>query len=157
MLRLVALVRTTWRNIPEDGILHGHRRENLKSYKFLTDQLDSAYFGHDVFSCLLLLLSSSRTVCRPTTMSCYNCTQQHCRPGFPLRISRQIIFLVWLLSPKPTPRNPGGSMFFSQGPLCTVTVAHSEAYGNAWLSPLPMAWTCMHKTWQDRMTFPVSW
>jgi hypothetical protein len=27
------LTRTTWRNIPEDGILHGHRRENLKSYK----------------------------------------------------------------------------------------------------------------------------
>jgi hypothetical protein len=22
-----------WRNIPEDGILHSHRRENLKSYK----------------------------------------------------------------------------------------------------------------------------
>jgi hypothetical protein len=24
--------RATWRNIPEDGILHSHRRENLKSY-----------------------------------------------------------------------------------------------------------------------------
>jgi hypothetical protein len=35
MLRRVDLVRTdvTWRNIPEDGILHSHRRENLKSYK----------------------------------------------------------------------------------------------------------------------------
>jgi hypothetical protein len=49
MLRRVALVRTdaseeissfatsvltraTWRNIPEDAILHSHRRENLKSY-----------------------------------------------------------------------------------------------------------------------------
>jgi hypothetical protein len=31
----VALVRTraTGRNIPEDTILHSHRRENLKSYK----------------------------------------------------------------------------------------------------------------------------
>jgi hypothetical protein len=26
------LTRVTWRNIPEDGILHSHRRENLKSY-----------------------------------------------------------------------------------------------------------------------------
>jgi hypothetical protein len=24
--------RATWRNIPEDGLLHSHRRENLKSY-----------------------------------------------------------------------------------------------------------------------------
>jgi hypothetical protein len=27
-----ALARTTRRHIPEDGILHSHRRENLKSY-----------------------------------------------------------------------------------------------------------------------------
>jgi hypothetical protein len=27
------LTRTTHRNIPEDTILHSHRRENLKSYK----------------------------------------------------------------------------------------------------------------------------
>jgi hypothetical protein len=26
------LTRTTWHNIPEDTILHSHRRENLKSY-----------------------------------------------------------------------------------------------------------------------------
>jgi hypothetical protein len=26
------LTRATWRNIPENGILHSHRRENLKSY-----------------------------------------------------------------------------------------------------------------------------
>jgi hypothetical protein len=26
------LTRTTWHNIPEDAILHSHRRENLKSY-----------------------------------------------------------------------------------------------------------------------------
>jgi hypothetical protein len=25
------LTRATWRNIPEDAILHSHRRENLKS------------------------------------------------------------------------------------------------------------------------------
>jgi hypothetical protein len=28
--------RATWRNIPEDAILHSHRRQNLKSYKFGT-------------------------------------------------------------------------------------------------------------------------
>jgi hypothetical protein len=27
------LTRATWRNIPEDDILHSHRRENLKSYR----------------------------------------------------------------------------------------------------------------------------
>jgi hypothetical protein len=30
------LTRTTQCNIPEDGILHSHRRENLKSYIALT-------------------------------------------------------------------------------------------------------------------------
>jgi hypothetical protein len=29
------LTRATWRNIPEDTILHNHRRENLKSYETL--------------------------------------------------------------------------------------------------------------------------
>jgi hypothetical protein len=29
------LTRATWRNIPEDTILHSHRRENLKSYIYL--------------------------------------------------------------------------------------------------------------------------
>jgi hypothetical protein len=26
------LTRATWRNVPEDAILHSHRRENLKFY-----------------------------------------------------------------------------------------------------------------------------
>jgi hypothetical protein len=30
------LTRATRRNLPEDGILHSHRRENLKSYITLT-------------------------------------------------------------------------------------------------------------------------
>jgi hypothetical protein len=30
------LTKATWRNIPEDGILHGRRRENFKSYIALT-------------------------------------------------------------------------------------------------------------------------
>jgi hypothetical protein len=29
------LTRAIWRNIPEDTILHSHRRENLKSYRVL--------------------------------------------------------------------------------------------------------------------------
>jgi hypothetical protein len=29
------LTRATWRNIPEDTILHSHHRENLKSYNFI--------------------------------------------------------------------------------------------------------------------------
>jgi hypothetical protein len=29
------LLRATWRNIPEDTILHSHCRENLKSYNIL--------------------------------------------------------------------------------------------------------------------------
>jgi hypothetical protein len=31
------LTRATWRNNPEDTILHSHRRENLKSYNYLSD------------------------------------------------------------------------------------------------------------------------
>jgi hypothetical protein len=31
--KVFLLTRATWRNNPEDTILHSHRRENLKSYK----------------------------------------------------------------------------------------------------------------------------
>jgi hypothetical protein len=33
ILRIVAFVRSTWRNIPKYDILHSHHSENLKSYK----------------------------------------------------------------------------------------------------------------------------
>jgi hypothetical protein len=33
------LRRATWCNIPEDAILHSHRRENLKFYKFILVEL----------------------------------------------------------------------------------------------------------------------
>jgi hypothetical protein len=35
-LRNSVLTRATWRNIPEDDILHSHRRKKLKSYIALT-------------------------------------------------------------------------------------------------------------------------
>jgi hypothetical protein len=35
-LKVSDLIRATWYDIPEDGILHSHRRENLKSYIALT-------------------------------------------------------------------------------------------------------------------------
>jgi hypothetical protein len=38
--------RSTRRHIPEDGILHSHRRENLKSYEFsLIQQSNLVHFG----------------------------------------------------------------------------------------------------------------
>jgi hypothetical protein len=37
------LTRATRRNIPEDTILHSHRRENLKSYNILTDDDVSSF------------------------------------------------------------------------------------------------------------------
>jgi hypothetical protein len=44
------LTRATWRNIPEDIILHSHRRENLKSYTSFTStvnlHLDAAETMH---------------------------------------------------------------------------------------------------------------
>jgi hypothetical protein len=36
------LTRATWRNIPEDTILHSHHRENPKSYKFQEQFMTSA-------------------------------------------------------------------------------------------------------------------
>jgi hypothetical protein len=44
MLRCAALVRrATRRNIPEDTILHSHRRENLKSYISMSFNLQQNY------------------------------------------------------------------------------------------------------------------
>jgi hypothetical protein len=43
----VILTRATRRNIPEDTILHSHRRENLKSYEKISD------WFHDVISSLV--------------------------------------------------------------------------------------------------------
>jgi hypothetical protein len=35
-IEMSAIIRTTRRNIPEDGILHNYCRENVKSYIALT-------------------------------------------------------------------------------------------------------------------------
>jgi hypothetical protein len=41
------LNRATWRNIPEDTILHSHRRENLKSFIIILIWIRSRYLGED--------------------------------------------------------------------------------------------------------------
>jgi hypothetical protein len=41
------LTRATRRNIPENIILHGHRRENLKSYK-VSGGVETSAIGHSV-------------------------------------------------------------------------------------------------------------
>jgi hypothetical protein len=38
------LTRATWRNIPEDTILHSHRRENLRSYNMII-----SYIGQESY------------------------------------------------------------------------------------------------------------
>jgi hypothetical protein len=43
-----ALTRATRRNIPENDILHSHRRENLKSYKYL-ERLLLTKQGHKIW------------------------------------------------------------------------------------------------------------
>jgi hypothetical protein len=49
------LTRATRRNIPEDGILHRHRRENLKSYivirRFISLMPRTAQFASSVIQC----------------------------------------------------------------------------------------------------------
>jgi hypothetical protein len=46
------LTRATWRNIPEHGILHSHRRENLESYKLY---IPTSYFSQSYFNVYLYL------------------------------------------------------------------------------------------------------
>jgi hypothetical protein len=47
------LTRATCRNMPEDTILHSHRRENLKSYKWLVGWLRGPPVG-DLSACFSL-------------------------------------------------------------------------------------------------------
>jgi hypothetical protein len=56
-----ALTRATWRNIPENAILHGHRRENLKSYNDLLFSFPSLCFILYFVPSELLVYNSSYT------------------------------------------------------------------------------------------------
>jgi hypothetical protein len=51
------LTRATRRNIPEDTIIHSHRRENLKSYKFIDLSEECAASG---FTCGYHIYSKRR-------------------------------------------------------------------------------------------------
>jgi hypothetical protein len=47
------LTRATRRNIPENGILHSHRSENLKSYKILVSSVHFVYELYILFNHML--------------------------------------------------------------------------------------------------------
>jgi hypothetical protein len=81
------LTRATRRNIPEDTILHSHRRGNLKSYimySHLALVRSHAIRGHSVSSCCVL-----------TMFVCAVCSCQ--RPWFPARL--HVCLPTWILLP----------------------------------------------------------
>jgi hypothetical protein len=51
--KMSVLTRATWDNIPEDGILHSHRHENLKSYTSYTVYI-SCGPNYTILLCLVL-------------------------------------------------------------------------------------------------------
>jgi hypothetical protein len=58
------LTRATRRNLPEDGIFHSHRRENLKSYMALSCHIQKkvlfpALSANDIYECLSTLCGLS--------------------------------------------------------------------------------------------------
>jgi hypothetical protein len=74
------LTRATRRNIPEDAILHSHRRENLKSYIFLfsfTVSLAQTWLVqaclitiHSVFKLLIQLRSLRKIIIQVLKCAC---------------------------------------------------------------------------------------
>jgi hypothetical protein len=55
------LTRATWRNIPEDAILHSHRRENLNSYNpnlhsYRSDKINVKHKGQEHYIQMLPLI-----------------------------------------------------------------------------------------------------
>jgi hypothetical protein len=76
------LTRTTWRNIPEDGILHSHRRENLKFYKAVAFfkiifEICSACCLLHAVSSLALLFDPEDVVISASETSAHSLTQLH--------------------------------------------------------------------------------
>jgi hypothetical protein len=63
------LTRATQHNIPEDGILHSHHRENLKSYKeiFLCSVLQLLVTANVVPSAFILVTLMVEVICSPET------------------------------------------------------------------------------------------
>jgi hypothetical protein len=75
-------IRSTRRHIPEAGILHSHRRENVKSYKLYFAFADMHIIFLRLFICvynkhLQLIFSSCRDICQsyfltePLHTACY--------------------------------------------------------------------------------------
>jgi hypothetical protein len=69
------LTRATWHNIPEDGILHSHRRENLKSYRLYNVIMLDFYqnIRHDILEDITLHNQSCKNL---RSNSIYLCSNQ---------------------------------------------------------------------------------
>jgi hypothetical protein len=68
------LTRVTRRNIPEDAILHNHRRENLKSYEIeLPQQVTSAQPSDLQNNAPTSTLQPAPTLCTKHKLKFYNC------------------------------------------------------------------------------------
>jgi hypothetical protein len=57
------LTRATRRNIPEDTILHSHRRENLKSYRLGMFKRSTSAYVHPPDTCAHCLAAEHFTYC----------------------------------------------------------------------------------------------
>jgi hypothetical protein len=92
------LTRATWRNIPEDAILHSHRRENLKSYMHATCPSSLILLGlialirsvdkHKLWTCSLCSSLTTSTFCPnilPSTL-------------IPNKFSLSLLLSFWTLS-----------------------------------------------------------
>jgi hypothetical protein len=73
------LTRATRRNIPEDDILHSHRRENLKSYKLRTVVQYEGAWNRILGGALRLLLACEVTSKLVTSSRNTHLTLKACR------------------------------------------------------------------------------
>jgi hypothetical protein len=63
------LTRATRRNVPEDAILHSHRRENLKSYSLHLFAFHIFLLCTTCFTCLVSRFGTFVTSCKQTQYS----------------------------------------------------------------------------------------